>query len=91
MILNEMPAGLRPLVQPVDDWFEARRLGLLFEAEVNGGKLMMCSMDLTSDLESRPVARQLRASILNYMAGDQFEPEVKLSVDQLENLMLSGE
>ena len=83
MVLDELPAGMRPFVQPIDDWFHARRLGLLFEARVNGGRLMICSMDLSSDLDHRPVARQMRASILNYMASEAFDPETELSVDQI--------
>jgi hypothetical protein len=54
MVLDGMPATLRPLVQPIDTWFEARRLGLLFEAKVDGGKLMVCSMVIQSDLNEKP-------------------------------------
>lgn len=74
MVLDDLPPTLRPLVQPIDTWFEARRLGLLFEAQVNGGSLMVCSMDLATDLDSRPVARQFRHSLLRYLAGGAFIP-----------------
>ena len=47
MVLDDLPPELRPIVQPIDTWFEARRLGLVFEARVAGGKLLVCSMDLT--------------------------------------------
>jgi len=42
MILDDMPAGLEPIVQVVDDWFTNRRLGLVFEAKVGKGKLLVC-------------------------------------------------
>ncbi|MFL5802186.1 MAG: hypothetical protein ACJ8CR_10660 [Roseiflexaceae bacterium] len=74
MVLDQLPAALRPLVQPIDTWFENRRLGLLFEAIVDGGKLLVCSIDLRSDLDNRLVARQLRHSLLRYMRGEQFNP-----------------
>src|SRR5262249_8597176 len=45
MVLDHLPGALRPLVQPIDTWFENRRLGLLFEANVGGGRLVVCSMD----------------------------------------------
>jgi len=79
MEMDQLPAELRPLVQPIHTWFEPKRLGLLFEAEVQGGKLMVCSMDLRHDLETRHVARQLRHSILSYMRGDAFAPKIKLA------------
>jgi hypothetical protein len=87
MILDDLPSQLRPLIQPIDTWFEARRLGLLFEATVNGGKLMISSMDLHSNLAERHVARQLRHSLLHYLQSDQFSPNVELTVDQVKRLL----
>jgi hypothetical protein len=87
MILDRMPPKLRPLVQPIDTWFESRRLGLLFEARVAGGRLMVCSMDLTSDLDHRVVARQLRNSLLQYMASERFNPSIEVSGDAIRALL----
>jgi hypothetical protein len=66
--MDHLPPDLRPLVQVIDTWFEARRLGLLYEAQVGDGRLVVCSMDLQSDLEHRPVARQMRYSLSQYLA-----------------------
>jgi len=86
MVLDGMPAELRPLIQVIDTWFEARRLGLAFEAQVAGGKLIVCSIDLEHDLESRPVARQFRHSLLDYMTGDEFAPQHTVSPEQIRRL-----
>ncbi len=86
MTLDAMPEGLRPLVQPIDTWFEARRLGLLFEAKVHGGKLMVCTIDLATDLEVRLAARGLRHSVLAYMESEDFDPAQTLSFDQITSL-----
>jgi hypothetical protein len=86
MVLDGLPPKLRPLVQPIDTWFEARRLALLFEARVGGGKLVVASMDLAKNLERRVVARQMRHSVLHYMAGDRFNPAVELAVEQVQAL-----
>lgn len=87
MILDRMPPKLRPLVQPIDTWFESRRLGLLFEVRVAGGRLMVCSMDLASDLDHRVVARQLRHSLLQYMASERFNPSIEVSGDAIRALL----
>jgi hypothetical protein len=87
MVLDDLPAGLRPTVQVIDDWFTARKLGLVFEAKVGRGSLLVCSMDLKRDLDQDPVARQLRASLLQYMAGPRFRPSVALSPDQVRGLV----
>ncbi len=87
MQLDHLPPALRPLVQPIDTWFEARRLGLIFEAQVGDGALMVASMDLESNLDSRLVARQLRASILAYMASDAFQPAHAVTPEALRQLL----
>lgn len=80
MVLDRLPPELRPLVQPIDTWFENRRLGLLFECRAGGGKLMVASMDLGTDLEHRLVARQMRHAVLTYMAGPAFNPRAAVDL-----------
>jgi hypothetical protein len=87
MTLDGLPPTLRPLVQPIDTWFESRRLGLLFEAKVGGGKLLVCSMDLHSDLDQRLVARQMRHSLLRYMRGEAFDPREEVEVQAIRGLL----
>jgi len=77
---------LKPIVQVVDDWVTARKLALVFEAAVGKGKLLACSCDLVSDLDNRPVARQMRHSLLTYMAGSQFNPKYVMTPEQLGEL-----
>ena len=86
MVLDDFPASLDPPVKMIDTWFENRRLALLFEAKVSKGKLMVCSMDL-NNLKNRPVASQLRYSILRYMNSDKFNPTEQISEVEVLNLM----
>jgi len=67
----------------IDDWYICRKLGLVFEASVGKGKLMVCSIDLVKDLDKRPVARQFRHSLLKYMQSNVFAPKAKLTEKQL--------
>lgn len=86
IVLKDVPQELRPMIQPIDDWNDCRRLSFLFEARVGSGSLIVCSMDLESDLADRPVARQLRHSLFSYMSSDQFSPACELTSDQLGSL-----
>ena len=86
MILDKMPVDLRPTVQVIDDWFTNCRLGLFFEAKFGKGKLLVCSIDLKNDLDKNPVARQMRFSLLNYMAGKKFSPKTAISEEAVRNL-----
>jgi len=84
-ILTEM-REIKPVVQVIDDWFTNRKLGYVFEAKVGAGRLLACGADLVNNLEQRPSARQLRASLLHYMSGDSFNLRVTLTLDEIESL-----
>ncbi len=83
MILDSLPAALRPTIQVIDDWFTARKLGLVFEARVGAGRILVCSIDLG---DANPVARQLRLSLLRYMSSDRFQPALELDPAAIEGL-----
>ncbi len=91
MVLDSLPASLRPVVQVVDDWFTNRKLGLLLEAKVGKGKLLLCSIDLKTDLEERPVARQLLLSLRRYVASSEFGPKQTVSLSLLRKLFKGDE
>lgn len=86
MVLDDFPADYRPVVHIIDDWFTNRKLGILLEAKVSKGKLMVCSADLQKDLDKRPAARQFRQSILQYMASDRFNPPASLDPESIRDL-----
>lgn len=87
LILDTLGPKHRPIVQVIDDWVTNRKLGLLVEARVGAGRLMICSMDLHSDLASRPVARQMRSSVLAYMDGRDFAPTHELTAEGLKAIL----
>ena len=78
MILDEFSPNLKPIVRVIDDWFTNRRLGLIFEAKVGKGKLIISGIDLLNGLENRPEAQQLLFSLKKYMLSDRFDPKVEL-------------
>jgi beta-galactosidase len=80
--LDHAPRELRPIVQAIDDWSRNYRLGVVFECQVGAGRLLVCTVELEKNLDDRPAARQLRKSLLDYMAGNQFQPQIKLTPDQ---------
>jgi hypothetical protein len=84
MVLDSLDMPLQPIVRMMDNFFKNRNLGLIFEAKVGDGKLLVCSPDVYNDIENRPVARQLRYSLIRYMASDAFNPKQSFSFDQVE-------
>ena len=86
MQLTDFPKDYQPLVQSIDTWFVSRKIGMLIEANVGKGKLMMTTMDLTSDLDNRHVARQMLHSVLSYMQSDAFRPQWTIEKSLISNL-----
>ncbi len=85
MNLMEMPTDYQSPIQPIDTWHVSRKLGMLIEANVLNGRLLMTTMDIDSNLNHRLVARQMRQSIIDYMLSDDFNPSLTLEVQQINN------
>jgi hypothetical protein len=85
--LDRLPPRVRPIVYAIDDWNRNYKLGALFECAVGGGKLLVCAFDLESSLDTRPAARQLRRSLLDYMASARFRPAVAVTAAEMRALL----
>lgn len=84
--LNVLTKDLDPIVRVIDDWVTARSLGLIFECNVGKGKLLVSGIDLLTDQDKRPEARQLRYSLEKYMSGTQFKPAHSIALAQIQQL-----
>ena len=86
MNLREFPEEYQPIYQPIDTWHVSRKLGMIVEANVLKGKLLMTTFDINNNLNKRIVARQLRKSILEYMSSNEFKPEITLDIKVIRDL-----
>lgn len=87
-ILDDAPADLQPIVQPIDDFHRNHRLGALVEGRLGKGRVLLCGFDICDDLDRRPSARQMRHSLIAYMQSDRFRPTYELDADWLRQLLL---
>jgi Glycosyl hydrolases family 2, sugar binding domain/Glycosyl hydrolases family 2/Glycosyl hydrolases family 2, TIM barrel domain len=85
MNVTDFPSNFKPLIQPIDTWFENRKLSLAFEGKIGKGKLMVCSIDLETNINQRPSSRQLKYSLLKYMKSKEFNPIQVIDAVQLKN------
>ncbi len=86
MWLEGFPDDFEPLIQPIDTYHLNRKLGLVLEAQVGKGKLLISSTDLTNRLDERPAARQLRQSLIKYMGSENFNPEYTVEMSVIEDI-----
>ena len=84
---NAWPIDFLPLIQLIDGWKTNRKLGVLAEAKLGNGKIIITSMDLDSDLENRIVARQLRYSIEKYIESQNFNPKILIDRKHIDALI----
>ena len=83
MNLRELPLNYQSPIQPIDTWHVSRKLGMMVEAQVLNGRLLMTTIDIAHNLKERPVARQMRRAILSYMQSTDFKPSLKLDVETI--------
>jgi hypothetical protein len=86
LILDSMPKGFRPIVQVIDNYERAHKLGTVLEVKVGPGKLLVCAMDLPGQ-QDKPEARQLLHSLLRYMNSDAFNPATALDENGLQQIL----
>ena len=84
MQFSHFPADFQPTIQSIDTWFISRKIGMLFEANVLNGKMIMTSMDIHTNLDKRIVARQMHKALLDYMNSDAFRPTATIQPEQIQ-------
>lgn len=82
-VLNDMSTDFKPIAQPVDDFHRNNKMGSIFEFKVGKGKLLVCGYDINTD---KPVAKQLKKSIVNYMKSGSFAPDYEVEVRTLKKM-----
>jgi len=73
------------IVRVIDNFVRNQNLTNLFEAKLGAGRLIFCSIDMLSDADKRPQARQLRYSLIKYMNSKDFNPQVGITKEQLSS------
>lgn len=86
--MQDTPQSLRPFIQVIDAYDNNQKLGIGFEAKVNGGKLLVLAVDTKKDMENRPATRQLLQSIDKYVKGDKFNPTVNVDEKFIESFLM---
>ncbi len=82
MVLDPIPQ-VQPVVQVIDNLSRNHRLGILFEANVGKGRLVVTTIGFGTP---RPEIQALYHSLLRYMQGKDFRPGVTLTPDEITKL-----
>ena len=77
-------AKLHPIVRVIDDWNRNLPLALLFEAQVEKGRLLVVSADLSGDFEKRPAAYAWKQALIHYASSKAFAPQERVEAEDIE-------
>ncbi|OAS21848.1 glycoside hydrolase family 2 TIM barrel-domain containing protein [Paenibacillus oryzisoli] len=83
VILDDLPQSLQPIVQTIDNFERNHKLGLLFEARVLNGSVLMCAIDY-ENIVATLEGRQLLFSMISYLKSETFAPQTEINLDQLQ-------
>ena len=88
IILDGADKNLSPIVQVIDNFERNHKLGLLFEAKVLNGKLLVCASDILGNIQ-QPEVKQLYNSLVRYAKGKDFNPSITLDIAEVTKWMNS--
>lgn len=73
-------------MQIIDNFERNHKLGLVWEAQVGKGQLLVCSIDLLNQ-QDQPEVRQFFHSLLRYADSTQFKPSTTVEMKDLAKLI----
>ncbi|HUT94227.1 MAG TPA: discoidin domain-containing protein [Thermoguttaceae bacterium] len=86
MNLNNLPFDFEPVVCMIDDFNECERLGLVFEANVGTGRLLVTTLNLGTEGSRTPAQKQMLKSLLDRAGSGGFAPAQSLTLEQLDQV-----
>lgn len=86
-VLDDAPINYFPIVQTIDNWERSHKLGNVFEANVSGGRLMVCTMSFEKLLETTE-GKWFVKSICDYCSSDDFRPEFTLEEEYVKSIFV---
>jgi hypothetical protein len=79
--LEGTPSAFRPILQSIDTYDRCLKEGIIFEAKVGKGKLLMAAVDFEKNISNRPASQQLLYSLKKYVSGNEFNPDQTLPIE----------
>lgn len=86
VILDNAPAGYKPIVQVIDNIGRNHKLGMVFEFKVGKGKLLVCAVNIDAII-NKSEGRQFYSGILNYMKSQQFNPNTEIAAGKIKSMV----
>lgn len=90
LLLDGQAPTFRPVVRVIDDWYTNYRLGLVVEASIGKGKIIISAIDISENQSGQVVLNQFRKSVLDYMNSNSFAPKGSLTEQQVKLIVIDS-
>lgn len=84
--IDDLPEDFTPIIGLVDSYRKNQRLANTIELAVGKGRLLMTTIDLMRNLKGDLARTNLKKSLIDYMAGDDFTPSCRMELCDLDKL-----
>jgi len=84
---NKFPVEFDPIVEVVSSYKYIRLQSAMWEARTEGGRIFTVSFNLDMD---DPATVALMDGVLEYVQGAAFQPEIRMSVEEVIRPLLEG-
>lgn len=81
-VLDGTDEKFHPIVQMTDNFERNHKLGILFEARVGEGRLLVCTSRL-NEISDCPEAQQFAKSLTDYILSESFMPACEFAADEI--------
>ena len=87
--LNHLPLDYEPVVYVIDDFNLSHRLGVVMEAKVGKGRLLLSTLNLGENGRRTLSQRQMLRSLAARAAADDWQPRQSLAIEQFDGMFRS--
>lgn len=84
VLFNELNIPFKPIIEVVSSFKLIRKQSNLFEIAIGGGKLLICTLNLTN---RDPAATYMLKTMIEYANSEDFNPENMVSADVIRKLL----
>jgi len=81
------PKDVEPVIRTIDSFWRGTSKGYMAELGVGKGRIFISTLNLTQSFERSSSTRYMFNNILNYVSGDDFDPEVKIGKSELHTML----
>ena len=84
--LKYFPEGTVPVIRAIDNYYRVNSKAYMAELGAGEGKIFITTLNITNSFSWSKAARFMFDELLRYVTGDEFQPDVQISTNELKKM-----